>query len=254
MDTDSETGSDHRYDERYFTETYGDQGLRKFGLHWWSVRWYALMVDQCLQDIDGRRLLEIGCGHGFMLARLEKKYSTYGVDISRYAIEQAARFAPRSTCAVANFEQGLPPQFESGSFDVIVSKYVFEHLEDPLAAMRHAAALLRPGGIILFSVPNTLSLGARRNGETWFAHPAMDPTHCSLLSPPEWREITGNAGLEFCKESADGYWDIPYLRWLPKWVQFPIFLGPTVLACLSGRAILPPGFGENLLIFARKPD
>lgn len=254
MNDPSKPGADGRYDSAYFTDTYGEQGLRRFGLHWWSVRWYAKMVERCLRDVGGQRILEIGCGQGFMLARLESEFSTFGVDVSGYAIEQAAKFAPESTTAVADFEQGLPPEFGSEHFDVIVAKYVFEHLGDPRSAMRRARNLLKPGGVILFSVPNTRSMGARRKGEAWFAHPAMDPTHCSLLSPPEWRQIVGNAGLEFCKESADGFWDLPYLTWLPAWAQLPIFIGPTALSCVSGRALLPPGFGENLVIFARRPE
>jgi SAM-dependent methyltransferase len=241
------------YDEQYYKETYGDQGLKKFDLHWWAVRWYASMVERCLRDIDGSRVLEIGCGHGFMLGRLEKKYKTFGVDLSTYAIDQTARFAPDSTCAVANIEDGIPAHLEPGGFDVIVAKYVFEHLHDPLQAMRHAATLLSAGGILLIAVPNTESLGARRKGAAWFAHPEQDPTHCSLFSPLKWLEIVRESGLECCKESADGYWDIPYFERLPRWLQAPLFLGPTALACLSGRAILPPRFGENLLIFARKP-
>lgn len=241
-----------RYGEKYFQGTYGDQGLKKFDLHWWAVRWYAGMVDRCLRDIGGKRVLEIGCGHGFMLGRLEKKYPAFGIDISAYAIEQTTRFAPNSTCVVANIEDGIPAQLEHGSFDVIVAKYVFEHLQDPLQAMRRAATLLSPGGIVLIAVPNTESLGAARKGATWFAHPERDPTHCSLFSPSRWLEVVRKSGLEICKESADGYWDIPYFKWLPIWAHYPFFLVPTALACLSGRAILPPRFGENLLIFARK--
>jgi len=239
------------YDEEYFKETYGFDGLKRFDIHWWSIRWYADMVERCLRAMGGRRILEIGCGHGFMLARLERQFETYGVDISSYAIEQANRFAPNSTCQVADIEAGLPPQFEPGSFDLVVAKYVFEHLEDPLQAMQTAASMLKPGGQLFFSVPNTESIGARWKGAAWYA--LQDPTHCSLLAPEEWLKITQDAGLLICKESADGYWDFPYLRWLPVWAQYPIFIGPTALSCLSRRAILPPRLGENVLVFARKP-
>jgi len=239
------------YDEQYFKETYGFDGLRRFDIHWWSIRWYAGMVERCLRAMGGRRILEIGCGHGFMLARLERQFETYGVDISSYAIEQAARFAPNSTCQVADVEAGLPPQFETGSYDLVVAKYVFEHLKDPLRAVRTAASMLKPGGELFFSVPNTGSLGARWKGEAWYA--LQDPTHCSLLAPQEWLTIAREAGLQVYRESADGYWDFPYLRGLPVWVQFPLFIGPTALSCLSGRAILPPRWGENILVFARKP-
>jgi SAM-dependent methyltransferase len=228
------SGADNAYDERYFKETYGCDGLKRFGMHWWSVRWYATIVRRCMRAIGGRRLLEIGCGHGFMLGRLEHEFETYGVDISRYAIDQVGVFAPKSICAVADVEKQLP-----------------EHLENPLAAVRRIATLLRPGGILFFSIPNTESIGARWKGKDWYAH--QDPTHCSLLAPDRWLEIVAEAGLDVSKESADGYWDLPYIRSLPVWLQFPVFIVPTAFSCLVGRAILPARCGENLLIFARKP-
>lgn len=243
--------SNTAYDERYFKDTYGCDGLQRFGMHWWSVRWYASMVRRRMRSIGGRRLLEIGCGHGFMLARLEDEFETFGVDISEYAIDQVANFAPKSICSVADIEADLPDNLEAGSFDMVVAKYVFEHLADPASAVKRVSSLLRPGGVLFFSVPNTESLGARWKGGDWYAH--QDPTHRALLSPDRWLEIVSESGLEIERESADGYWDLPYVRSAPAWLQFPIFIGPTALSCLTGRAILPARFGENLLVFARKP-
>jgi SAM-dependent methyltransferase len=240
------------FDERYFKETYGCDGLDRFGMHWWSVRWYASIVKRWLRTNGGKRILEIGCGHGFMLARLESEFTTYGIDISEYAISQAARFAPQSICTVADIGESLPEHLEAGSFDVVVAKYVFEHLPRPFDGIRHAASTLRPGGILFISVPNTESIGARWKSEDWYAK--KDPTHISLLAPDEWLELLGKSGLQLYKESSDGFWDLPYVRWLPAWLQFPVFIGPTALSCLTGRAILPPRCGENLLIFARKPN
>ena len=239
------------FDEHYFKETYGCDGLDRFGMHWWSVRWYASVVERCLRAAGGKRVLEVGCGHGFMLARLEREFDTYGIDISEYAIEQAARFAPQSICTVADIGESLPTHLEAESFDLVVAKYVFEHLPHPIDAMRHVASALRPGGHLFISVPNTESIGARWKSDDWYAR--KDPTHISLLGPQEWLELVDEAGLELYRESSDGYWDLPYIRWLPAWLQFPFFIGPTALSCLTGRAFLPPRFGENLLIFARKP-
>ena len=244
------SGAKNAYDEQYFKETYGCDGLKRFGMHWWSVRWHAAMVRRCMRAIGGRRVLEIGCGHGFMLARLERDYETYGVDISGYAIDQVENFAPNSICTVADIEQELPEHLKAGSFDMVVAKYVFEHLADPPAAMRRVASLLRPGGMLFFSVPNTDSIGARWKGANWYA--LQDPTHCSLLAPDRWLEIVTEMGLELSRESADGYWDLPYIRSVPACLQFPIFIGPTALSCLTGLPILPARCGENLLIFARK--
>lgn len=249
-----ETARDgERFDEEYFKRVYGCQGLRPFGIHWWSVRFYATLAHRCLRRIGGRRMLEIGFGHGFALARLEKRYETYGLDISEYARRQAAHFAPRSKTFIGDLDHDLPAELERGSFDLVLAKYVLEHLQDPAAAMTRVAAMLRPGGMILFAVPNTESMGARVKGERWYAHPKVDPTHCSLLAPDEWLEVVRGAGLELVRETSDGYWDLPYLAWLPTWLQYFIYIWPTALACLTARAILPPRFGENVIVIARKP-
>jgi SAM-dependent methyltransferase len=250
--SDKPSPSKGRYEEDYFKETYGCDGLRKFGMHWWSVRFYAAVVDRWLRRIKGKRILEVGCGHGFMLGRLEGKYETFGVDISEYAIRQATQFAPKSRCFVADIESGLPSELEPSAFDIVVAKYVFEHLQQPLPAMQRLAKLLRPRGILFFSVPNTESRGARLKGKTWYAH--KDPTHRSLLPPDRWLQMVGQAGLSLVKEFSDGYWDVPYIPWLPLWIQFPIFVGPSALACLTGRDILPARFGENILVIAERPS
>ncbi len=247
--TSDSPAADKQFGEDYYKQLYGCEGVRRL-MRWWSVHLHASISHRCLKQIGGRRLLEIGCGHGFILARLEKRYETFGVDISEYALKQAARFAPRSTCYRADVEVALPTQLEPGTFDLVLAKYVFEHLKDPGAAMGRVVTMLRPGGVLLFAVPNTESMGARWKGDAWYAR--LDPTHCSLLPPDQWLRLVDDAGLEIRRESSDGYWDLPYIRWLPRWVQFPIFIAPSALACLTGRAILPARFGENLLIIARR--
>lgn len=239
------------YDEGYFRDTYGVEGLTPLGMHWWSVRWYAAMADRCLARHGGRRLLEVGCGHGFMLARLESRYEAWGVDISEFAIGCARRNAPRSRTFVADLEAGLPPEVAPGGYDLVVAKYVLEHLRDPAAALRRLAGLLAPGGTLFFSVPYTGSLGARRKGADWYAH--KDPTHCSLLPREEWLRLAAAAGLVLERESADGWWDVPYVAGVPAWLQLAAVIAPTAVSCLAGRALLPPRWGENVLVFARRP-
>jgi hypothetical protein len=103
---------------------------------------------------------------------------------------------------------------------------------------------------LLLVVPNTASLGARRKGQQWYAR--LDPTHCSLLAPDTWRAHLRTAGFSLERESADGWWDVPYLPLLPAALQRPLFALPSALACLSGRPLLPAMWGENHLFFARR--
>jgi SAM-dependent methyltransferase len=239
------------FSKDYFADTYGCDGLRRFGAHWWSVRMYASITNRWMHKIQGKRLLEIGCGHGFILGMLEKKYKTFGLDISAYAISQAHRFAPSSQCFVGDVEKEIPQPLRNHHFDFILARYVLEHLENPGDVLPCLRKLLRPGGIVFFSVPNTKSLGARLKKADWYAR--KDPTHVSLLPPEHWIDVTKQAGFDIVKEFSDGYWDIPYIRNVPTWLQAPVFMGPTVLACMTGRDLLPARFGENIMVIAQKP-
>ncbi len=240
-----------RFDAEYFRTHYGVTECRRFSQAWWSVRLYAGMARRLLQPVQGQRVLEVGCGFGFVLARLEDKYETFGVDISAHAIEQCRRVAPGSACSVADVEQGLPQHLPRGTFDLILARYVLEHLRDPRRTMGEVATLLRPGGFFFFSVPNTVSLGARWKGPDWYAH--QDPTHCSLLPPATWLQFTRDAGLRVCRELSDGHWDVPYVRWLPRWLQLPVFIAPAAVQCILARPILPPRCGENVIVIAQRP-
>ena len=52
----------------------------------------------------------------------------------------------------------ISTNFNDGSWDVIVSAEVIEHLENPRATVREWARLLKPGGLLVFSTPNNESL------------------------------------------------------------------------------------------------
>ena len=123
-----------------------------------------------LETIDrharpGGRVLDVGCGTGFLLERLaERGYSGIGVNLSPESVAHAQRrlaeigAADRLSAVVGSAYE--PPE---GPFDLICLTDVLEHLEDPRACMRALAARLAPGGLVVVSTPNRRSLpGARR--------------------------------------------------------------------------------------------
>ena len=111
-------------DEQYGEAFYKGYGGR-LNQYWWARRFYANIIKRYR---DSGKLLEIGCGLGHTLMRLEDRFETYGIDVSEYAIEQARTNTPRSVLKVATTEEvgSLP-----GPFDVIAAFHVIEHLVDP---------------------------------------------------------------------------------------------------------------------------
>jgi SAM-dependent methyltransferase len=95
------------------------------------------------------RILDVGCGRYLRFCReFAGVARVFGVDLER-AFEtdnQANPFAVRADVAA------LP--FAAGSFDMVISRSVVEHLEDPPAAFAEILRVLRPGGRAVIITPN----------------------------------------------------------------------------------------------------
>ncbi len=107
-----------------------------------------------LEGITGPgRLLEIGCGLGTFLAQAQERgWEVHGIEVSPWAAAQA-RLASQAPILIA---QGEALPFRTGAFDAVVSHHVFEHLIDPIQALRESHRVCRPGGRLLLILPNEL--------------------------------------------------------------------------------------------------
>lgn len=94
-------------------------------------------------------LLDAGCGDDLpLLLRYGPKVSLgIGVDLCPPSIKVNGHIR----AIVGNLEQ-LPLQ--AGSVDVVISRSVFEHVENPLRVLREINRVLRPKGKLIFTTPN----------------------------------------------------------------------------------------------------
>ncbi len=103
--------------------------------------------------LEGRAILDIGCGLGTYVRRF-RDFSprVYGLDVDApRVIEGARRGTPNLAIAAA---EHLP--FKDGVLDVVVLNEVIEHVDDDRAALREALRVLRPGGAAVIYAPNRL--------------------------------------------------------------------------------------------------
>jgi len=103
--------------------------------------------------IPGARLLDAGCGRGdFLRAFADAGIAACGLDREPAGAKTAEGIAVK----YADLEKDSFP-FSDGTFDVVFSKSVLEHLFNPEKFMAECRRVLKPGGRIIILTPDWVS-------------------------------------------------------------------------------------------------
>ena len=132
-----------------------------------------------LGDVAGRDVLDLGCGGGQTSVHLAARGARVtGVDVSGAQLAHARALAERAGASVRFVEAPLHDlsMLEDASFDVALSAFVVGYVEDLGGALREAARLLRPGGLLAFSWSSPLfeCTALTREGMLLVARPYYD--------------------------------------------------------------------------------
>jgi len=141
---------------------------------------------------SGDRILEIGCGIGTIVSELAGQgYDVRGTDISRVAIEYGRAKYPGVRLDVQPAEE-LP--YESGTFDVVLSFDLFEHIARIDLHVAQVNRVLKPGGYYLFQTPNKWSNAIFET----LSHKTLKwrRVHPSLHTPGQLRRRLARHGFE----------------------------------------------------------
>jgi SAM-dependent methyltransferase len=105
----------------------------------------------------GATVLDYGCGAGAMVRMLRAAgYEAYGADV-RWAGADATLARTRDLSRAGTlryFEEGGRLPFDTGTFDVVVSNQVFEHVVPMAAAVREIERVLKPTGVMYHHFPS----------------------------------------------------------------------------------------------------
>jgi len=169
-----------------------------------QVRYYLDTLSRLVRS-PHPHLLDIGCGAGQLLIQAQARgWLIDGAELSAYAAQHASQ-ALGVPIHHGDFRtMGLPP----GSLDAVTLIHVIEHVRAPVDFLRDAAALLKPGGVLMFDAPNVDSAEARL--ARWLGQPwrGFIIEHLSYFRPALLRRLVRDLGLELL--AIDGYLpDVP---------------------------------------------
>jgi D-sedoheptulose 7-phosphate isomerase len=185
-----------------------------------------------INDLPPGRILDVGCGLGFLLSGVADGWDKHGVEVSGYA---AARAQTWGRIHHGDLESAAYPD---DHFDVVVMHHVIEHMEDPGAALVEARRVLRCSGLLILGTPDFDSGCARRFGDGYrLLH---DPTHISLFSNESMHRFLRDHDFEI--ESVD----YPYF-------ETGYFTAENLLKLLDPEGVSPPFYGNFMTFYCRKP-
>ena len=160
-----------------------------------QARFLAPATEHFLQDAgiqSGMRVLDIGCGMGDVTLLVAQLVGPAGrvvsIDLDQASIDTAHRRAAAVGLENTTFHRADIMTFvDAKAFDAIVGRLVLEFLPDPIAAIRHLAGLLRPGGIMALQEPSW---------KIWLAYSSHLPLRMAVTTLLRDTFVAGGANTE----------------------------------------------------------
>lgn len=180
--------------------------------------------------IAGRRVLDIGCGGGLFLSKMkEAGADVLGIELS----DTRAHYAKTKhgfDVVKRTIEDKYWREFH-GTFDVVTLWDVIEHVNYPLATLRAASDMLKPGGILLIDTPCRDAFYHRFGEFTYKISGGKYPTflntmysakpfgHKQIFSLAEMKSALEMAGLDVVELKRFHELSFPYSFYLKKLVR-----------------------------------
>ncbi len=151
------------YDNDSFFRAYAQMDRSRGGLSA-SGEWHQLKP--LFPDLQGRRVLDLGCGYGWhcRYAAEQGAAAVLGIDLSEKMIREARRRNPSPAityrvCGMDAYE------YPAEAFDLVISNLALHYVEDLEAVYKRVRRTLKPSGIFLFNIEHPVFTAGIR--EDW---------------------------------------------------------------------------------------
>jgi ubiquinone/menaquinone biosynthesis C-methylase UbiE len=153
---------------------------------------HARRIARYLNPGPAARLLEVGCGRGWLTQRMQQSVpATWGIDVNPRSIAHAVT-------GQLSVMDAVDLRFDDAQFDHVYSFHAIEHIVDADAAVREIARVLRPGGRILLVYPAEPIRGLYAMPGAWlgFGNPLLArELHVHKFTPQRISHIAARCGL-----------------------------------------------------------
>lgn len=219
-----------RYEEDYWGAVQDPDGKERDLVKEWDQQVKNLEhITTFLKDVKPGRILDVGCGPGFLLSALNGSWQKYGQDVSRKALESCARFA-------RTLRGDLPKlKLSPNSFDVVVMNHVIEHLRHPLEYVRAVKRILKKNGVFILATPDFDSACARRFGRNF--RMLHDNGHISLFTSLSLVKMLEDLDFEIIRI------DYPFFETM--W-----FTPENLQRMFDVSRVSPPFYGSHVVLYA----
>lgn len=155
----------------------------------------TLRVGHAARWVEGKYMLDCGCGRGRLLEMLGSGVCYTGVDNNPALVNYLQKRFPQSQFVCASVEELTFPKLVT--FDCIVMTALLEHLVSPAEVLEHIVALLRPDGVLVITTPTPayeilLHMGSRLG--LFDRH--ADKDHKQLLTRADLEDALEGTGLQ----------------------------------------------------------
>ncbi len=142
-----------------------------------TIKRYNQILDRFEKYRLNNNILDVGCGEGFFLEQAKKRgWTVYGTEYAHQYIEVCKKKGALMHEGVLDLKN-----YTTGSFDIITSFEVIEHLSHPMQELHNFNLLLRKNGLLYLTTPNFNSFSRKVQGKNWSV--ISYPDHLSYFTP-----------------------------------------------------------------------
>ncbi len=152
------------------------------------------MLSQTLRWRREGKLVDFGCGDGGFLALAANYFDVTGIELSPRCAELSRQRVPAAKILEGPLTEMAERALPENAFDVVAQFGYIEHEWHPLAGLRAAYRVLKPGGVTVMKTPNYASWNRSIRGMKWCGY--YIPGHCNYFTPRTLSEILRKAGFE----------------------------------------------------------